>query len=199
MEFTYRIDQLEAIARKVLKGYDPALLFGLPAAVPIEKIAEWLGLNIEYQCLRKNGLILGETVYDKTFLPVFNIDKNRYELIFVNDNTILLDESLLDSRYEGRLRFTCAHELAHWLLHKDLFTGMRQIAAQGNLRKSSEEHPIAERQADYLATALLMPTGQVKRAFHAVRDTPKPITTLAALFEVSKQTMSIFLKGHGLL
>lgn len=200
MEGTYRsVTALEAIARKTLKEYDPGLLNGSPAAVPIEKLAKWLGLCVEYQCLRKNGIILGEMVYDDTYVPVYFTDLKKYDLIFVKGGTIILDESLLRGRGDGRLRFTCAHEIAHWLLHREMYAGTGQAAAFLNPKtKSSEEDPVIERQANQLATALLMPTGQVKRAFYKVRNTANPAAALAELFGVSKQAMGIFMREHNL-
>ena len=152
MEQRYRsIAALEAIARNTLKNFDYQILFGTPAAVPIEKLAGSLGLCIEYQCLRKNGLILGEMVYDTTFVPVYFHDIQSYDLITVKGKTIILDESLLRGRNDGRLRFTCAHEIAHFLIHKELYAGTGRAAAQGDPMKSSEDNPTVERQANGLS------------------------------------------------
>jgi Zn-dependent peptidase ImmA (M78 family) len=137
-------------------------------------------------------------VYDNTFVPVYFTDIKRYELIHVKGGTIILDESLLRRGSEGRLRFTCAHELAHWLRHKEIYSGTGQAAALVNPKISSEDNPVLERQANQLATALLMPTGQVKKAFYAVRNIPDPTASLAKLFGVSKQAMGIFLSEHNL-
>ena len=192
---------LEAIARNVLKSYDDTLLSGPPQAIPIERIAQYLGLCIEYQCLRKNGVVLGEMIYNDALVPVyFNDGTNKgYTLISVKGGTIILDESLLHRGREGRLRFTCAHEIGHWLYHKKHFVGTGQAAALGNPKKSSEENPYIERQADRIATALLMPAGQVKKAFHMNRDASDPIAELAKLFQVSKQAMGIFLRDKRLI
>ena len=199
MEQAYRSNAaLEAIARNTLKGFDPSLLSGPPSAIPIEKLAGWLGLCIEYQCLRKNGLILGEMVYDTTFVPVYFKDIQSYDLITVNGKTIILDESLLNSRGDGRLRFTCAHEIAHWLIHRELYAGTGQAAALVNTKKSSEENPAVERQANQLGTMLLMPTRQVKQAFYSLRGRSDPTVALAGLFDVSKEAMGIFLQEHKL-
>jgi len=191
---------LEHIARNTLKDFDHMLLSGSPAAIPIEKLAEHLGLCIEYQCLRKNGAILGEMVYDDTLVPVYFRDLKTYGLIEVEGRTIILDESLLRGRNDGRLRFTCAHEIGHWLLHRDLFTGTGWAAALGHPKKSSEENPVVERQANQLATLLLMPKAQVKKAFYAIRNEGdiNPASRLAELFDVSKQAMDIFLHEHNL-
>jgi hypothetical protein len=195
----HNVTMFEAIARQILKNYDPMLLNGPPTAIPIEKIAQHLGLCIEYQCLRKNGLILGETIYDDAYVPVYFHELKRYDLLPVKGRTIILDESLLRRGREGRLRFTCAHEIAHWVRHKDLYAGTGQAAASVNPNKSSEENPYVERQADILGTAMLMPTGQVKKAFYTYRGTPEINAALAELFGVSKQAMGIFLKDHRLL
>ena len=192
---------LEMIARNTLKGFDSSLLSGPPTAIPIEKLAEHLGLCIEYQCLRKNGAILGEMVYDESLVPVYFRDLKEYTLIQVNGKTIILDESLLTGYNDGRLRFTCAHEIAHWLLHQDLYAGTGQAAAFGNPQKSSEENPAVERQANQLATLLLMPKVQVKKAFFQIRSKPNYDLTaaLAELFQVSKQAMGIFMREHNLI
>ena len=201
MERIHNTAKYEAIARNVLKGYDLSLVSGSPQAVPIEKVAHYLGLCIEYQCLRKNGVVLGEMVYDDSLVPVYFNDGIRkdYTLIHVKGGTIILDESLLHRGREGRLRFTCAHEIGHWLYHKTIYTGTGQAAALVNPKKSSEENPFVERQADIIGTALLMPAGQVKKAFYSNRCAADPVDALSRLFQVSKQAMSIFLKNNRLI
>ena len=200
MEQRYSITTLEAIARKTLKAYDPSLLIGTPRAVPIEKIARWLGLCIEYQCLRKNGAVLGEMVYDDTYVPMYFRDRKEYDLVLVKGKTIILDESLLRCRGDGRLRFTCAHEVAEWLIHRATYAGTGQTAAFINPKKGAETNPFMERQADILATFLLMPSAQVKKAFYSIRNTTKdPAAVLAELFDVSKQAMDIFMREHSLV
>ena len=59
-----------------------------------------------------------------------------------------------------------------------------------------------ERQADALATALLMPLPQIKKCFYrfrARRTDEQLIAEMARLFEVSKQAMQIRLKSHNLI
>ncbi|MDL2248457.1 ImmA/IrrE family metallo-endopeptidase [Tyzzerella sp. OttesenSCG-928-J15] len=198
----YSSTTLEAIARKALKEYDPALISGAPGPVPLEEITEHhFGLRIEYHCLRKNGRILGLTIFDDTLVPVYDLETKQYTLIPVKGGTIILDICLLRGG-TGRLRFTLAHELAHWIIHRDLFTGSGHSAALLNDKKTSaEEDSVTERQADVLGTALLMPANQVKRAYYRIRGdgAPGDITVqLAELFGVSKQAMSICLKSHRL-
>ena len=79
-----RPELIEAIARNTLKNYDASLILGYEAkSVPIEDIIESMGLSLEFQYIRKNGRILGETVFDDDYVPIYNMDEKRYELIFV--------------------------------------------------------------------------------------------------------------------
>lgn len=118
----YRLDAIETIGRKILQEYDPALLDGPPQAVPIETMIETkFNLTLEYHCLRKNGSILGETIFDDGAAILYDLAEKRYRLIAVKAGTILIDERLCMDRLLGRLRFTCAHELSHWVLHQKLY------------------------------------------------------------------------------
>ena len=75
----YRLDAIETIGRKILQEYDPALLDGPPQAVPIETIIETkFDLTLEYHCLRKNGSILGETLFDEGAAILYDQDEKRY-------------------------------------------------------------------------------------------------------------------------
>lgn len=195
-----RPELLEAIARSTLKKYDESLVSGYDAKeVPIEEIIESMGLSLEYQYIRNNGRILGETVFDDAYVPIYNMDEKRYELIFVERGTIILDASLLRCRTRGRHRFTAAHELAHWLIHQELYSGTGDAAAMlKSLSKSSEADRRIELQADMLASALLLPISQVKKAFYRTSGEDR-VSRLAAQFGVSNQAMEIRLRNHHLI
>ena len=195
-----RPELLEAIARNTLKKYDESLVSGYDAKeVPIEDIIESMGLSLEYQYIRNNGRILGETVFDDAYVPIYNMDEKRYELIFVERGTIILDASLLRCRTRGRHRFTAAHELAHWLIHQELYSGTGDAAAMlKSLSKSSEADRRIELQADMLASALLLPISQVKKAFYRTSGEDR-VSQLATQFGVSNQAMEIRLRNHHLI
>lgn len=126
----YREQALERIARDVIIAYDPRLYYGFPAAIPIEDIIEAQGLVLEYQYLRNNGRVLGETIFDDGLTAIYDWENHRYDLLPVKGGTILIDCSLCEEEAStGRLRFTCAHELGHWLLHKKQFSGTGENAA----------------------------------------------------------------------
>jgi Zn-dependent peptidase ImmA (M78 family) len=95
----------------------------------------------------------------------------------------------------GRMNFSIAHELGHWLLHKN--------SAQVRLPMFEEEALICrglnnktddrERQANLFATYLLMPE---KFIVECMKDFSSPLSecdlkTLAEIFGVSKQAMKI--------
>ena len=72
----YREPALERIARDVITAYDPNLYYGAPTMIPIEDIIEAQGITLEYQCLRKTGCILGETISDDGLAAVYDLEKS---------------------------------------------------------------------------------------------------------------------------
>lgn len=195
----YREQALETIARKVLCAYDDSLFYGDPHAIPVEEIIESYGISLEYQYLRKNGRILGKTIFDDGLEAVYDQEQGMYILFPVKAGTILIDASLCENETaSGRLRFTCAHELAHWVLHKKLYQGTGESAAMALATQEDD----MEIQANILGSAILMPMAQVKRAFYRMRTgrgSDALVTDMAALFQVSRQAMRIRLENHHLI
>ena len=198
-----RLETVEAIARKILMEYDSSLLSSEPRPIPIEAIIEVkFDLILEYHILRKNGAVLGETIFDDGPVILYDMDERSYKIIAVRKGTILIDERLCETRSIGRLRFTCAHELAHWVLHKNLYSGTGNIAAYNGQCSTDESDGVIERQADALATALLMPLPQIKKCFYRLRSgrtMEQIVAEMAQIFEVSKQAMQIRLQSHNLI
>ena len=198
-ELYFREATLECIARKVLTEYDIHYLNRNPQAIPLEKIVEDLfGLRIEYVRLVESAEgELGRMVYDNGYTTVYNSVNEGYELFKVSSGTILIDSRLLeDLNLYGRYRYTLAHELAHWVLHKKLFFGTRMAAASYGENLSDDS---TEWQANHLAKALLMPIGQVKRAYYQIQNSTDKLQSLANIFEVSQTAMKYRLKGLGLM
>jgi len=192
--YPYRKEALEALARKVISQYDPRLLHA-PSPIPVESIIEQV-----YQFIRSNGRVLGETVFETAMVPIYERDRGGYKLIPVKAGTVIIDASLIHNRGDGRFRFTCAHELAHWVLHKEFYTQRGETAAMTSVVRSSETDAAIERQADRLGCYLLMPKGAVKMAFYNTNGSAGNKTTaLAELFGVSRQAMQIRLEEMRLL
>jgi len=196
----YQPETLEAIARKVISQYKPSLLHA-PAPIPVEIIMEKVyGLSLEYHYIRKDGRVLGETVFEDALVPIYDrANHEGYKLIPVKAGTVIIDTRLINNRGDGRFRYICAHELAHWLIHKNLFTEMGETAAMTKALRSSETDKAIEWQADRLGSYLLMPKGVVKMAFHHNRYDDNVVDTLAGFFEVSRQAMKIRLDEMRLL
>lgn len=100
--------------------------------------------------------------------------------ILVPQRQILIHKGLQDDPCnEGRYFFTCAHELAHWVLHRPL---MQQGAGAGPesvppetqiLCRTIQSKKRGEWQADQLAACLLMPEKEVRRAYRlAISERP---------------------------
>lgn len=90
-----------------------------------------------------------------------------------------------------RRRFTLAHELGHFLLHRWMMNGG---ITDDRMYRSRLNSPY-ERQANQIAAQLLMPPGLVHTAWAAgARD----VGQLARAFGVSEQAMSIRLRELGL-
>ncbi len=90
---------------------------------------------------------------------------------YVEKRLICIDESLVKENPDGRYFFTCAHEVAHWVLHSKLLhhqtAGLQKGGASIFCRVKDAKHPI-EWQADYFASCLLIPEEVVKLAFRQI-------------------------------
>ncbi|HEX3999763.1 MAG TPA: ImmA/IrrE family metallo-endopeptidase [Pirellulales bacterium] len=96
--------------------------------------------------------------------------------IYFNDKLIAVDQSLVPDDFpamRSRYRFTLAHELAHWRLHRHLYlrqAGQKTIAAINSTRPDhvlrSRQYDPKEVQANRLAACLLMPREMLKRGWH---------------------------------
>ena len=123
--------------------------------IPVEAIAEnYLGIAVEYDDLEEMlGIpdVLGAT--------------------WVESKTMVINSSLLDG-VEGRISFTCSHEIGHWVLHrKYLFEHFSRKDPSGVsssptvVCRISTSKLRGEWQADYFGACLLMPSSEVREAF----------------------------------
>lgn len=87
--------------------------------------------------------------------------------VYMAEREIVIDERVLS--HEGRMRFTCAHELGHLVLHEKVSEAFQE---------KFDDDPFAdrnlyERQADSFAAAFLMPVPLLERELVAVLDERK--------------------------
>ncbi len=113
--------------------------------VDVELIIEKLGLEI---------------------IPIEYLDKIDAYLDIQMKSIIIKNEWYKDERYENRLRFTFAHELGHYVLHKNIIEKMNFKSLEEYLyftdNLPNEEHGSFEYQANEFAGRLLVPYAQLK-------------------------------------
>lgn len=115
-----------------------------------------------------------------------------------NVNTIIG----INSRHSRkRQRFTIAHELGHWRLHKGKLIVDQSVMIHKRDNVSSQATNIQEIEANQFAADLLMPREFIGRAFdnlrHGSRD--ELVAALAADFDVSAEAMGFRLTNLGML
>ena len=105
---------------------------------------------------------------------------------FISEGEILVSETLLSN--EGRYRFTCAHELGHFILHGHLSRAFRDTTVEPGTRGDCEH------EADRFGAAFLMPVTVVMQEFFDVcadrRIDPGRLT--AALMESAAETQTVW-------
>ena len=118
----------------------------IPVPVPVEDWIEGpLGIRLSYADLSRCGAELEGGAS-------------------ITDNEILIDEGA--AAHEGRLRFTCAHELGHLVLHRGAKSMFHHLAENGPYANPE----MFERQADRFAAAFLMPVPLIERELVRVLD-----------------------------
>lgn len=103
-----------------------------------------------------------------------------------------------------RRRFTIAHELGHFELHRDksdLFVD-KQFIYRSKTSGDTPENQIMEQEANYFASAILMPSDMVRKEVDKIKldlADEKAIEKLAAIFDVSTTAMSVRISSLGFL
>ena len=103
-----------------------------------------------------------------------------------------------------RRRFTIAHELGHFVLHKDkshLFVD-KQFIYRSQQSNNTPVNQVMEQEANFFASAILMPSeplrGHIEK-MHIDLGSEESIKELAKMFEVSTTAMSVRISQLGLL
>lgn len=152
-------EQIAGRAGDVLRNYSAMAGYTVGPPVPVEEIIErYLRLRLVYDDLEK---ILGA--------------KDVLGATYVHSRLICINERLFEDGSEGRLVFTCAHEVGHWVLHRRYVRSKKRTNSGSTAivcRASEAKEPI-EWQADYFAACLLMPADAVREAFQRVCELPE--------------------------
>lgn len=134
--------------------------------VQIIKLANILDINVYKSTFEKQGTS-GAIVKD--------VEKNEYRIYIKKDDA------------QVRQRFTVAHELGHYLLHKDKLEDEHydDIMFRDNLSTQEEE------EANYFAGCVLMNKEPLMKIYNLLKDRKE----LSKIFEVSEIAMKIRLEG----
>jgi hypothetical protein len=160
--------QIDEKAQEVLCRSRAALGASITPPIPIEAIVERVfGYHLLVEDLNERYAHLG--LADEDLLGATVVPRRE----------ILIHEKLLtDPDRRGRYFFTCAHELAHVVLHQRFVTDAGRAAGSDRpgrdiLCRVSLSRKRGEWQADYLAACLLMPETETRKAYRAaVSDAP---------------------------
>jgi len=98
--------------------------------------------------------------------------------LFVNAEDIIVRRS-----------FTIAHELGHWILHRNLFERHPEQYPILPRFQSAAAGDVLEQEANHFAANLLVPSRLLKPILGA------PVSVLASIFQVSKTMMEYRLKN----
>ena len=122
------------------------------------------------------------------------LDKNISGAIRFNNDTKKFEILVNSKDSKVRQRFTIAHELGHFFLHKDILESEDiHIDILYRTEKTPEEVE-REKEVDYFAGALLMNRTLLKKLRNSYS-----ITELAEMFEVSASAMTVRLDRLGIL
>ncbi|GHU35316.1 hypothetical protein FACS1894105_03780 [Clostridia bacterium] len=141
-------DTLDKFADVVVNDFAPEYMQE-PKPLDTEHFTkDYLKLNIAYARISSDRQTSGMIAFDNGAVQVINEHTGEPELLPVSAGTVIIEPTLMKPRYLPRMRFTLMHEASHWLLHRQAYTMDDRL---GNHSKR------IERQADFLASALLMP------------------------------------------
>lgn len=151
--------------------------FELSDNIDVIKIAESLGLRVMSVDFKNDG----------SANIVYNNDSEQF-IIYVNSK-----------QKKERQRFSIAHEIAHYLLHKNEIKEKGKVDRIGYDSLSNEQ----EREADKLAAQILIPENTIKKKLSELRHQENEIIKsntvieLASYFKVSIAVIAIKLRELG--
>lgn len=208
-------DQYDSEAEELLKKYYPKAL-NSPMPIPIESIANQMGLMIiKNKLLTAEHSIFGQICFIDGQIKIYNQEKNQYENIDVNRGTIFIDPQTYFLRNVGCANNTIAHEVFHWVRHRQYATiksliSKKSIIAQRcptyqNCKQENlNEEDWLEIQANAIAPKILMPKNMTEQKINELikkynyipngenlENLKQIIDELAIFFEVSKQASKI--------
>ena len=178
-------------ASEVLEKFEEAG-YDVEAPVDVDEVARYLGLKVIWDSSLENKNIVGEINFSEEGVGKVNINPSA-------------------NSFEPRRRFTLAHEIGHWCLHRNKEKSGFVDSSESMSRKDSYwDH--MEFEANNFAAQLLMPRDLVLREGKKIICDFKSengqdskikkenfIEGMARKFEVSKPAMEYRLKNMGII
>jgi Zn-dependent peptidase ImmA (M78 family) len=172
-------EELETMAEEVSNKYFPNRGVENITLDPYD-LAEKLGVDIEWKYITPNNKILGMIFLDDCLYYVWPHrivepgDKPTQELF--KKNSIVINQCVLDGKKDRKEEnFIVMHELAHMIKDADYITNTDKqkihmckntVFKRAAWYEKTKELECIERQASYLAAALLMPRDLIKNEFY---------------------------------
>jgi Zn-dependent peptidase ImmA (M78 family) len=172
---------LDQYAEAVVRDAMPEVL-STPTIIDVDRFIEfYLFMPVECKQISYDHRILAMTAFNMGIVQV--VDQSGITIpLAVEEGTLIIDPILTEKRNFARRRFTIMHEAAHWLIHRPAFSQDNPFGSPGeyenqylaakegriDYRRSTRERSDIdriERQADFLASALLMPKTTLRMAF----------------------------------
>ncbi|MCR5941848.1 ImmA/IrrE family metallo-endopeptidase [Ochrobactrum sp. XJ1] len=152
-------DEARVKARELTK------VFSVPS-IPVVEVAEMNGVNVVFSDMGK---------FSEDVAGLLDFKARR---IYVNK-----------ADHPNRQRFTIAHELGHWMLHKAAFEANPGAYPVLPRFQKVEASNAFEQEANAFASELLVPDHLLKQVLGA------PVSALADVFDVSRTMMEIRLQN----
>ena len=154
---------IENISNEIITAYKAAYVpeKRLCYQVDAMKLAQLLGLTVDFQSLSPDCSILGMTAPIEACITIFD-DNGEPIMYCLDSSTILIEKKLLHTKAIGRMNFTLAHEMAHQVLYRkypDRYGPQQRIICDYR-RSEKQKQQVSdwfEWQADVLAAAMLLP------------------------------------------
>ena len=206
-------DDYDEVANSFLHKYYPEVFKG--TIIDVKILLDRLGLKLEYARLSNDNTIFGMIVFEETSIKCFDLLLHPIERKVERD-TILIDSSASPwfEENKGINLFTIIHECVHYYIHKKYFyfqklINDKQVVSSCKISgeyDALDETKWLERQANKIASRIIMPKEVVKEAIRDYKNSHEVITNLdyekvfkylKSLFGVSTAALKVRLNELG--
>ena len=173
----------EAVLRHAMPKLGMPNLLTEPTVLDVMRFIEfYCEMDIEYKRINYDRKVMAMTAFNSGVVQVCDDSGIEPLPLIVREGTLIIDPILMQKRNLARRRFTFMHEGSHWLIHRPafaldnpagtpgVFENQYLAAKEGRIdysrsQKERNGSERIERQADFLASALLMPKTTLRMAF----------------------------------